>query len=165
VDEEARPADEDQRQQPEQDEHAGRHVDRKEAVSREDQPRLDDGHIGHQRQHRHQYGLRDPQVLGLRRVAHPVPVEAEQREDRDAAHDGEADRALQQVLVDLGDAGVEPQPVGEVVGQRDQYRVQRDLRHRMAVDGEGRGAHPAAHPRHSRAASGRRRTAVRAEAR
>ena len=162
---EARAADEHEHQQPVEDEHAGRHVDRDEPVLGEDQPRLDDRDVRHQAERRHQHRLRDLQVLGLGRVAHPVPIEPEQPEDHDAAEDGEADRPLQQVLVDGRDALVEPKSVGKVIGQRDQHRVQRDLRHRVTVDGEGRGPHPAAHPRHSSWRSGQRQGVRTGEAR
>ena len=152
VDDEARAAEEDEHQQPVEDEHAGRHVDRHEAARRrEQQLRLHHHDVGDEREHAGQRRLRDPQVLALRRVAHPVPVDAEQREDRDAADDREAERAHEQVVVELGHAAgpVEAQAVGEEVGQRDQPGVQRDLRSGVAMDGKGRGAEPAAHQAHS----------------
>ena len=150
VDDEAHAAEEQQHQQPVEREHAGRGVDRHEAARRRQQQlRLHDRDVGDEREHGGQAGLRDPQVLGLGRVAHPVPVEPEQREDRDVADHHEAERALEQVLVELGHATgpVEAKSIGEEIGQRDQPGVQRDLRERVAMDGEGRGTEPAAHQR------------------
>jgi hypothetical protein len=138
-------AEHDQHQQPVQHEHPGRHGDRHEALGREDQLRLDDRDVADERDHRRRHGLRDLQVLALRRIAHPVPVQAEQREDEDAAADRERDRAPEQILVARWDAAVEPKAVGEEIRQRDQPRIQRDLRECVTVDGKGRGADPAAH--------------------
>ena len=149
-------AHEDEQEQAEEHEHAGRHGQRHVALGREDLLRLERGDVGHERDHARRDGLADQQVLALRRVPHPVPVEAEQREDEDAAADRERDRAREQVLVAGRDPAVEPQAVGEEIGQRDQARVQRDLRERVAVDGKGRGADPAAHRGDSRAARQRR---------
>ena len=150
VHDEARAAEEDEHQQAVEDEHARRDVDRHEAARRrEQQLRLHHHDVGDEREHAGQRGLRDPQVLALRRVAHPVPVDAEQREDRDAADDREPERAHEQVVVEVGHAAgsVEAEAVGEEVGQRDQPGVQRDLRSGVAMDGKGRGAEPAAHQR------------------
>ena len=150
VHDEARAAEEDEHQQAVEDEHARRDVDRHEAARRrEQQLRLHHHDVGDEREHAGQRGLRDPQVLALRRVAHPVPVDAEQREDRDAADDREPERAHEQVVVELGHAAgsVEAEAVGEEIGQRDQPGVQRDLRSGVAMDGKGRGAEPAAHQR------------------
>src|SRR4029453_18010206 len=63
--------------------------------------------------------------------------------------DHEAERAHEQVVVEIGDAAgpVETQAINQVVGQRAQPSVQRDLRERVAMDGKGRGAEPAAHQR------------------
>ena len=105
VDQEARAADEHEHQQPVEHEHAGRDVDRDEAAvdAVELQPRLHDGHVGEQRRaSRRRTACAIREVVALRRVAHPVPVEAEQREDEHAAHDGEPDRPLEQVGVAAG---------------------------------------------------------------
>ena len=58
-----------------------------------------------------------------------------------------AERADEQVVVEVGHAAgsVEAEAIGEVVGQRDQPGVQRDLRSGVAMDGKGRGTQPAAH--------------------
>ena len=152
VHDEARAAEEDEHEQAVEDEDAGRDVHRHEAARRrEQQLRLHDHDVGHEREHARQRRLRDPQVLALRRVAHPVPVDPEQREDRDAADDREPERADEQVVVEVGHAAgpVEAKAIGEEIGQRDQPGVQRDLRSGVAMDGKGRGAEPAAHLAHS----------------
>jgi 2-oxoglutarate ferredoxin oxidoreductase subunit alpha len=59
----------------------------------------------------------------------------------------------EQVLIAFGHAGVEPQAVGEVVGQGGEPRVHGDEPESVPVDGQGRGREPAAHPRHSKALS------------
>ena len=51
-------------------------------------------------------------------------------------------RSMYQVGMPL----VEPEPIGQVVSQCDQPRIQRQLRKRMAVDRKGCAAEPAAHP-------------------
>ena len=72
------------------------------------------------------------------------------REDEDAADDDEADRPREEIGVQLGDLAVEPELVGEVVGERDQPRVERHLRQAVAVERRGgRRAEPPAHPRDS----------------
>ena len=149
-------AQEDEREQAVEHEHAGRDRDRHEAarVADEDLLRLDHGDVGDEREHRRDDGLDDAQVLALRGVAHPVPVEPEAREDRHAADDDERQRVLEQLLVVARDAAVEAQAVGEVVGQRDQPGVHQDLGQRVPVDGEGRKAGPAAHPEQSIGAGG-----------
>ena len=150
VGEEARAADEDEHQQAVDHEHAGRDGHGDEAAVLEAQPRLDDRDVGQERQRRDEAGLRDLEVVALRRVAHPVPVQAEHREDEDAADDDEADRPREEIGVQLGDLAVEPELVGEVVGEGDQPRVERHLGQAVAVERRGgRRAEPPAHPRDS----------------
>ena len=147
VDEEARAADEDEHQQPVEHDHARRDVDRGEARAVELQPRLHDRDVGHERERRDDAGLRDLQVVALRRVAHPVPVQAEQREHEDAADDHESDRAVEQVGVQRRDVAVEAQQVREVIGERYQSGVHDHLRKAVAMEQEGgRRADPPAHP-------------------
>ncbi len=146
VDEEARAADEDEHQQPVEHQHAGRHGRRREASGAQRQSRLHDRHVGKQRQRRDHARLRDLQVVALARVAHPVPVEAEQREHENAADDHERDRALEQVRVQPGDVAVEAQQVREVVGERYQPGVQGHLGQAVAMEREsGRRVNQPAH--------------------
>ena len=70
---------------------------------------------------------------------------------------------VEQVLVARRDAAVETKAVGEEVGQRDQPRVQRDLRQGVTVDGKGRGADPAAHRAVYSAPGGEPRLAIGAQ--
>ena len=85
-------------EQPEQHEHAGRHRHRDEARRRRDQLRAARPRRSRRaRTPTTATACSDLQVLALRRVAHPVPVEPEQREDDDGAADRERDRASEQV--------------------------------------------------------------------
>jgi hypothetical protein len=97
---------------------------------------------------RHDHRLGDLQVVALARVAHPVPVEPEQREHEHVADDHEPDRALEQVRVEGRDVTVEAKLEREVVGERHQSGVHRHLREAVTVEREGgRQTGPPAHPR------------------
>ena len=79
------------------------------------------------------------------------------REDEQAPDDDERDRPLEQVGVQLGHVAVEPELVGELVGERDQPRVEHHLGQAVAVERRGgRRAEPPAHPRDSTRARPRR---------
>ena len=111
---EARAADQGQREQEVQRHHAARRVG--DADGQQEQ--ADDEHEA-----RHHDGLDDR--LEVRLVDEPpqLGVEAERGEQRHLQHDHEPDRDRQQLLVALGDARVEAQHEGQVVGQRDQAGV------------------------------------------
>jgi hypothetical protein len=146
VHEEARAGEEERHQQAPQHEHPGGDAERDEARRRQDQPRLDHRHVADQREHAEQRALGDLQVLGLRRVPHPVAVRADERERDQRPENRERERPQEQIVIGGRDATIEPEPVGKVIGQRDQPRIQRDLRKGVAMDRKGRGADPAAHP-------------------
>ena len=75
-------------------------------------------------------------------------VEAEQREDRELhRRPTNDDRVRQQLLVAVRDARVEAQDVREVVGEREQARVDADLPEAADVDGCGQRLSCGARPR------------------
>ncbi len=74
VHQEPRSADEHEHHQPVEHQHAERHRDRPEAAV-ELQPRFHERDVDHERERRDQARLRDLQVVALRRVPHPVPVD------------------------------------------------------------------------------------------
>ncbi len=149
---EARPRDHRQRQQEEQDQDAERDVHRGEALVAADLHGVRRGHEGREAQRRDDDRLGDRHVVAPRHVAPPLLVEPEQDEDHHARDDRPDDRAVQQQLVAMRDARVEPQAVGELIGERDHDPVHGKLRERVAVERKGRRAEASAHRRrHSRA--------------
>ena len=133
-----------ERQQHEQDDHAG---------GQGDAGALPD-HRVHQRDHADDRQGRDDRALGQRFVVAladvtPEPlVGAKSCEDDKNERHGPDDRRRQQVLIAHGAPGGHPvkaKPEGEQVGEGDQDSVHHDLRQGMAVDWKGRGPDPSAH--------------------
>jgi hypothetical protein len=115
---EARPADEHQRQQEVERDHAARRVvapDREQEQHHDQSARGDDG------------GLQDRLEVLLVDEPPQLRVEAERREDRDLHRDRDPDRVREQVLVAGRDPVVEPQHVRQVVGERQQRGVHAHL--------------------------------------
>jgi hypothetical protein len=145
---EAGAADEEQRQQEEQREHPGRHADRHLAGARgARRHRLGQRHEPAEGQRGDDHRLPHRDEVALAGVAPPPLVEPEAGEDHQAHHDDPADRRREQLLVAVRDAGVEAQPVGEEVGDRDEDPVDRELGERVAVQREGGRAQAPAHDR------------------
>ena len=115
--------------------------------------RLDERDVAGQQQRGDDDALADLHEVARAHVAPLALVEAEEGEDDQAHRDERPDRRLQEVLVALRDPAceiAEAQPVGEEVGKGDQHPVDHELRERVAVQREGRGPQPPAHPRDCR---------------
>ncbi len=78
-------------------------------------------------QHDRRDSARDGLVVALARVAPAALVDAREHEHRQAAADDPPDRAFAQVLVVARRAVLEAQLEGEVVRDRDQHPIHREL--------------------------------------
>ena len=153
AEDEAHPAEQDERDEEEADDDAGRSGHAHVADARRLRHRLDERDVGAQQQRGDEDALADLHEVALAHVAPLALVEAEEGEDDQAHRDERPDRRLEEVLVALGDPAceiAEAQPVGEEVGKGDQHPVDHELRERVAVQREGRGLQPPAHPRDCR---------------
>ena len=112
------PADQRQREQEVQRDHASRRVG---VRGREQEQQAD------QHEARDHDGLDDRLEVGLVDEPPELRVEAERGEEHQLQRDDDDHRLGQQVLVAAGDPGVEPQHEREVVGERDQAGVDAHL--------------------------------------
>ena len=147
---EARAAHEHEREQEVEREHATRRV----VLADREQEQHDD-----QADRRDDHGLEDRLEVLLIDEAPELRIEPEHREDHELHRDGERDRVPEQLLVPLRDPRVEAEDVGEVVGEREQARVDADLSQAAGVHGGGHRSHrSAAESRSVTSSRGSRRT-------